>query len=251
MSRFILIVIVVLLGAAPLGGARAFADTEAVGGFTVGVNDDVPWQQVSRPEPVKQEDPNGGGVMTIGERPLTYQVYFNQAYAAVPVIPDAEYMTIIVAGGTFALDLRDVEHLPTEMRNFVVDPADGHPIPLMKFVGDAAGYYQPIDGLYVQSGGADCTSMCIVKPGKIVQVQTGDKITAPSKGICIWCLLNSQGLLLVSPVLDQSKHAEDFTWLVSWEKNQGASATVGAAATPTRLSWAFFNPGPGCHRGPG
>jgi hypothetical protein len=249
MRRFAVIVIVMLLGLAPLIGIGTARATEEVNGFTLGNTPFEPWEGVSQPRAVKQEPLRGGKVAEAPSLVQPYEVYFGESFAAVPVVEQAEFMLVVVEDGVFALDLRNVEGLSHGPGLFIVDPSGGAKIAYMDYTGiESEGFYVP-NGAYVQDASGDCVSMCVISAESFVQVKSGDKIIAPRAGICVWCLLSEKGLLLVAPVLENSADAPPFSWLAGWMAHQGDKGNSNRSATPTIMGWAF-NPPPGCHRGP-
>jgi hypothetical protein len=212
-------------------------------------------------------------VSPLGEAILQpYSVYFFEDYAAVPMITDftTEFMVVLVQMGNFTLDVSSA----TE-NGIVVFPAEDvaeKRIPLMKAVLGGSGEPEPpyytATGDHLIVDGDECTRVCPIPAGEIVQIKPGDRVVAREGALCLYCLLNSnfstadeddpsnlddRGLLQVFPLLAAGSDPESFSWIQDWLKDQGIQ---GSGATPSAQSgrqgmvgWAYFNPGSNCVRG--
>jgi hypothetical protein len=275
MRRLFILATVALLGILPLvvGRASVAAQEGEETTFDIITTDDVAWQSVSRPRPVTQEAPSGGAGTTPIKQLQQYEVYFGEEWAGVPVIENAELMVVVVEQGTFVLDLAPDEVVaPSGPATFVVHPSDEAAIPTMTRLAvppDPGPYYEPTGVNVKDASGDDCTSMCLIPEKEIVQVKPGDTILAREGAICIWCLINQdgdpegdQGLLLVTPVVSATGFdTGEFSWVSSWDAAAAGSeittvqvvadGTTSMSGEPVKMGWAYFNPGPGCHRGHG
>ena len=233
--------------------ALAGAPAAAQGGdpeFRFGENPDA-WEGVSRPLPPSDQGvappPQGESVLQ------PYAVAFAEEYAAVPEMVrfTPEFMVVVVQEGYFGLDAGDGEEA------LVVFPAAGEPIPFMTERSDAAPFYELVSPpSFVQAAGdGDCTTACPVPPGTVVQVKPGDRIVAGEGALCVWCLLNANGvekdetgLLEVFPLLPPGGNLDEFSWVRAWDASVPSSAATPSATTggATR-GWASgFNPPTSC-----
>ena len=249
MRRLLVIITVMLLGVAPLvipGLPAAAQDKDS--DFKLGPNHGD-WAEVARPEPRQ-----GLGTSIDGRLLQPYDVYFNMPFAAVPPINNAdtmaETMVVEIQAGAFALEVLDEG-------TFIVNRPDGSPIEFLEILPDDP-FYLPT-GTYVRdTNGNVCTHMCAIPLKTAVQLEPGDITFATGGSVCIWCLLeqagktDQTGLLLVSAVLDQEpENLESFSWVRSWERTQGASATPEQSTQSpvdgrqVAFSWAF-NPQARC-----
>ena len=272
MRSLLVIVTVVLLAFAPLGGLTVWAQGgDEVDEAFMGV------EVVENAAPMEQLDEFLGTSGSLREQLKTgHRVTFENSgemRAHIPEIEESEFMAVYVYSGEFVLDI-----MPPI--SYIVDTADDRAIRTLniKEEGIVAHYTlnESEGGQLENEKGAPCTQMCTVpapkKGGQLVpedertaiQLLPGDWVLAPAGGICVWCLLNAYeetgttGELYVYPLTD-----EEF----SWAKAQvtGAAATpalqgtlgeestvtdLGAPSTAEPLSniaaWAFFNPAPNC-----
>lgn len=272
MRRLFILVVVALLGITPVVIQPAFAQ-EGDPDWPRGA-ENTRWSGVSLPQAPSTEavpaPPLGDSILQ------PYSIYFFEDYAAVPEITDftTEFMVIVVQMGQFTLDVAS----STE-DGIVVFPAEDAAekrIPLMKPVVGTSGAPEPpyydATGAYLEVDGIECTRVCPVPAGEIVQVKPGDRVVAREGALCLYCLSNSnfttteeehptnvddKGLLQVFPLLKAGSDPESFSWIQDWLKSQeGIGADQGSSATPSAQSgrqgmvgWAFFNPASNCTRG--
>lgn len=242
-------VVYALLGVALV--ALSGAPVVAQGGepeFEFGKNP-AAWEGVGRPLPPSDQaalaPPGGDAVVQPFAVPLA------EEYAAVPEITrfTPEFMLVVVQKGYLALDVGDGEAA------LVVFPADDAPIPFMTERGESAPYYElAAPERFVQDvGGSDCIAACPIPPDTVVQVKPGDRIVAGEGALCLWCLLNSNGvekdetgLLQVFPLLAPGEDPESFSWIRDWDESAiSAAATPSATTGGTTRGWAF-NPATRC-----
>lgn len=256
-----------LLGSTVLLGVQAPAVAQGGTTFEIITTEDVPWERVSRPRPVSEDEPVGGAGTSPIEKVQQYEVYFAEEAAAVPAIENAEFMLIAVQQGTFVLDLAPestAERSPAGA--FLVHPSGGEPIPVMTRTNYAepGPHYIPA-GANVQDASGDCINMCLIPAEVAVEVKPGDRIVAQEGAICLWCLLNQtavegdeQGLLLVSPVVSVMAESGSFSWTTAWDDTTasfnaqtqtvrvGSEGTDSMSGEPVKMGWALFNPGTNC-----
>ncbi len=216
--------------------------------FRFGANPDA-WEGVSRPLP-----PSDQGVMPPPQGDTVLQPYavaFAEEFAAVPEITrfTPEFMVVVVQEGYFGLDAGDGEEA------LVVFPAEGAPIPFMTERSEYAPFYELASpASFVQDAdGADCTGAWPVPPGTVGQVKPGDRIVAGEGALCLWCLLNTNGvekdetgLLEVFPLLPPGENLESFSWVRDWDESAPTeTATPSALTAGTTRGWAF-NPATRC-----
>lgn len=280
MRRRLLLVLVILCGLVPLAASPVIAqDTPA---WEFGAPNTL-WEGVSRPEPPATEAALPPPLSLQTMQP--YAVRFDTDYASVPAITSqpTEFLVIVVREGQFAIDSTPpagVTLTGTET-GIVIYPAGSQPIPLMEPVMEGgawvAPYYQVVPNSHLQiSPDVDCLAACPLPPNTIAQANVGDIIVTQPGAICVYCLLNQnfdaltpatatddQGLLDVFALVSASGAMdpdEDFSWIKAWESSQGVPhdtvlrdtipAMTGDADSLIR-GWAYLNPHPGCHRGPG
>lgn len=259
MRRFFILAIVALLGALPFATAsRSVLAQQPPASLA--------WEGIGAPaasaSKAALEQFLGAGLgesaddNSLVARLAAYEVPFNQELAHVPEIPDngAEFMIVVVQTAEFALLVYD--------ETLVVDPATPRQVEIL----NGLEYPQAPEQIYFERSGTylkdendgNCESMCTILPGTAVLLLAGDRIIAPAGHECYYCLLNGDsGSLLVYPLL---RAGHDFSWtehrlaaLASASGDSGArQLDDGATEAPSgMMAWAFFNPGPGCHRGPG
>lgn len=241
MRRHVLFLLVALLAATPFAGLPASAQ-EGGSDYQIGLEYDS-WAGVGRPEPLP------GALPTNGEILQPYEVYFSEDYAAVPEIPDSEFMIVKIMEGSFAL-------APGDEGTFIVDPADGQPIRYLEEIPDEP-YFLPTDRYVRDTADQPCASVCAIPLRTAVQVTTGSTITVREGSLCLWCLLNTnadrqdKGLLIVSVLLPQDFTPAEFSWTQSWMEAQGNGSQASAApnSAPVTLGWALFNPQARCRGG--
>lgn len=270
MRRLSLVLLIILIGALPLGSAALAAqateneDWVNVAQPTVG----APLGQLDRLEAVLAYQGNTDlekAVSEIRESLIArndtanggYVVSFLQRLAHAPEMPgsgdsSAEFMAVYVRSGEFVLD--NLGPSP-----FFVLPGDArdaiHTFNATLSDGDAVAHYT-LDGKIA------CAGMCTITPPMAVQVLEDDWIIAPENELCVWCLLNqnassgqSTGILYVYPLFTD---AGEFSWIQSWNSAQ-ESMTSGATpiASPsaasdedtlpvTMMGWGMFNPAGNC-----
>jgi hypothetical protein len=262
MRRLLILVVIALLGVAPFAGV-SFAAQEVGGGD---------WADVAQPtlgaplsllgklqRTLKSEFPDQATFVDEARSSLAtrnkiansgYVVSFLQRLAHVPDIATAEWMAVYVRSGEFVLDNMGPDP-------FFVVPGDARES-IQKFEvnhTDGTVFRYTLDGNFA------CAGVCSVTPPMAVQVLENDWIIAPSKELCVWCLLNqnassgqSTGILYVYPLFTTD---EEFSWIQSWNNFQAAAEV---AATPPSLhsggsdqepmtgvvGWAMFNPAGNC-----
>lgn len=271
MRSLLVIITVVLLGVAPLGGLTVLAQDSG----------DEAWMGVTISEnaaPMGELDAYLGTTGSLRARMKQgHRVTFENSgemHAHIPEVPEAGFMAVYVNAGEFVLDVMT----PT---SFIVDPAGGRTLSRLTITGDANVAYYSLNEAspeaVMNEDDQPCTEMCTVPPPRAngqlvsedertaVQLLPGDWILAPAGGLCVWCLLNTYavegttGELFVYPLSD-----EEFAWAqaasaAATPSVQGSSATGAIAviqddaATSEPLSnslaWAFFNPAPNCRSG--
>lgn len=287
MRDLFILITVALLGIAPLGGRSVLAQ-EA---------EDEAWSNVARPTSGAQLEwldelqaslttfgaqEQAGDVQSIRDRlvqeePRTgYVVTFQEQFAHIPEIPEAELMAVYVRSGEFVLDNMGPEP-------FTVVPGGGRTVAEMNITGDDQEAHYTLDeaqARYLQNeNGAPCTDVCVVTPQTntestpriALQLLEGDWALFPGQELCVWCLLNSYakagettGILYVYPLLAAGVTAEDFSWIRNWDEDPkpeylGISASAitapaldGSGTTESLsgvMAWAFFNPAPNCRSG--
>jgi hypothetical protein len=99
---------------------------------------------------------------------------------------------------------------------------------------DAAPFYELVSPpSFVQAaGGGDCTTACPVPPGTVVQVKPGDRIVAGEGALCVWCLLNANGV-----EKDETGLLEVFPLLPpvgTWTSSAGSAPGTPACPLPRR-----------------
>jgi hypothetical protein len=267
-ALFFLATVALLGSTALLGGqAPAVAQGGQVTTFEIITTEDVPWERVSRPRPVSEDEPVGGAGTTPIEKIQEYEVFFDEEAAAVPAVDNAEFMLVAVQQGTFVLDLAPASTAERSAAGaFLVHPSGGEPIPMMAPTGYAEpGPHYITAGGNVQDASGDCTSMCVIPADVAVRVKPGDRIVAREGAICLWCLLNQtavegdeKGLLLVSPVVQVAAEVEGFSWTTAWDATvtsfgaQTKTVHVGfegpdsMSGEPVKMGWALLNPGTSC-----
>ena len=235
-----LVFLAALLALTPLGVAPAMAQDQSQGdgaNYRIGQQHDD-WAGVSRPAPLPGAFPTDGGVLQ------PYEIYFSEDYAAIPEIPDTEFMVVRVMEGDFVL-------ATGKQGTFVVHPEGGQPIQYM----DEIPYkpYFVVRDAYVQdTAGQVCISVCGIPLDSAVQLKPGDVAVLQSDSICLWCVLNERaevadtGLLIASVLLEQGMMPDEFSWVESWEATQGEGVVSSEdQATPVAMAWAF-NPQARC-----
>jgi hypothetical protein len=287
MRTLLLIITIVAFGAAPLGTLSVSAQGSE--GWV-----DEAWDNVARPTlgaPLEMLDEFQKGLATFGadqqardvqgirdrlaqeKRQTGYVVTFQETFAHIPEIPEAELMAVYVRSGEFVLDNMGPQP-------FTVVPAGGRQVSTLQIKGDdQEAHYQLIkgDAGYAQDeNGNPCTDVCVIDPQSktestpriALQLLEGDWVLLPGKELCVWCLLNqyaaagqTTGILFVYPLLSPTVSDEGFTWIRAWDADPEAQAL----ATPSAeiiapdstsavrdepisdiLAWAFFNPAPNC-----
>jgi hypothetical protein len=248
MRRWISLFIVMVIGLARLALLPAAAQEQQEWQF--GKNgEEVRWSGVSRPLPPADPVPAPPGGAQVMQ---PYSVFFSEDYAAVPVVPDAEFMVIVVKQGSFALDLMppDLNVKPSDPEAFLVQPIDG-PIPILNRVSGEP-YYENSNDVVLRDG-SPCVSMCVIPVQTAVRIREGDKVVAKEGAICLYCLLNSsvdatdQGLFDVYVLRDAGSNPQDFSWIRNWEDEQKLQSQTSDA--PLVRAWAYLNPGSGCKDG--
>jgi hypothetical protein len=292
MRRLFVLVAVALLGTTPLAGWPVVAQEEGSGEWV-----DEAWDNVARPTAGAPPELLDGllnrsqevgtaqqteDIETIRDRLLDqepqagYVVQFLQNFAHIPEIPEAEMMAVYVRSGEFVLENRGPEPFT------VVPGGDGIINTLnVEIEGDdqVAHYTEkPEDeAVLLDRYGNPCTNLCEVDPpasqdgpGLALQLLEEDWVLLPGEELCIWCLLNqfavenlTSGTLYVYPLLVQEATMDEFSWVQSWDDDQGngqgaralpaeeiatlhqdSSATDQAASTIR--AWAYFSPAPNC-----
>jgi hypothetical protein len=208
------------------------------------------------------------------ETPQTgYVVTFEQTFAHIPEIPEAELMAVYVRSGEFVLDNMGPDP-------FIVVSSGGRTVNSLQITGDdQEAHYELIEGeaAYVQNENAkECSGVCVIDPRSntenpsriALQILEGDWVLLPAKELCVWCLLNqyaakgqTSGILYVYPLMARGAGPEGFTWIEEWDSRQVArteatpsaemmdpDSTSAARNEPISdiLAWAFFNPAPNC-----
>lgn len=250
MHRLAILATVTLLGLAPLMGPVAAQDSTPDTGsglhmFEFGPNAGR-WDQVSRPMILAGKSTAFASSSAL----QPFDVAFNEQYAAVPPITNAEFMIVEIVAGEFALEV-------PQDGNFIVDRPDGSPIEYLQIVPDEP-YYLPTGTFVLDVSSSLCTHFCAIPVGKAVKLQAGDRTIAQAGSICIWCFLNAPGAV-VGPGLmriyvllaqDASGDLRPFSWIEDWDRNQAAPSTPEARVPSTMLAWAF-NPQARCRSGGG
>jgi hypothetical protein len=287
MRSLLVAITVVLLAIAPLSSLTVWAQ-EGQGWV------DEAWDNVARPTlgaPIEMLEELQNELASFGaerqardvedirdrlarETPQTgYVVTFEQTFAHIPEIPEAELMAVYVRSGEFVLDNYGPEP-------FTVVPGEGRTVSALKFSGDEKeAHYELIEGEaeYVQNeNGNECSGVCVIDPRSTteqtprvaLQLLEGDWVLLPGKELCVWCLLNqyaakgqTTGILYVYPLMSRGVGPEGFTWIEEWDSRQAArieatpsaemiapDSTSAARNEPVSdiLAWAFFNPAPNC-----
>jgi hypothetical protein len=288
MRGLLVIITVVLLGGAPLGGLTA----RAQGGPDEG------WNNIARPTagaPLERLDELYSSLNSLGamdqaedvqsirsrlvdaDPQMGYVISFLQPLSHIPEIPEAELMAVYVRSGEFILDNMGPDP-------FTVIPGGDGTINTVTIGGDEQVAYYTVNegasGLLQNENNQDCTGYCVVTPPPFgaanepriaLQLMEGDWVILPGAELCVWCLFNQHlgagvttGILYVFPLLPATVSNEEFTWIQQWDaapqpEYQQASnpttltATMDGSGTDEPLlgvmSWAYFNPAPSCRSG--
>lgn len=283
MPRVFILATVALLAFAPLGGHSVAARQSAQTPPAESADGEWAWDGVSIEGPLAGEEneraraplseflgiqgSQQGGGRDFGAQLDTFRVPFQNRdgleKAFIPEVIGAEFMVVIVETGEFVLDVKGPG-------SYVVDPVadSGEPADIEIMIGEISDdrlriYYEPTGHVILDERGEPCHTLCTVLPGFAVHVTEGDRIIAPAGAICVWCLLNGnrveaqveEGVLTVFPRL---RNGQEFSWAQEDRRAaevaaraQPRSTPTASATAPLMRAWAFFSPGPGCHRGPG
>lgn len=284
MRSLLVIITVVLLGVAPLGGLTVWAQEEP----------DEAWNNVARPTvgaPIEMLDELQSNLTALDAKEQAsevqsiregladnvasqtgYVISFLEPFAHIPEIPEAELMAVYVRSGEFIFDNMGPEP-------FTVIPGDDGKVSTVKIEGDDQVAYYTVNeddsGLLQNEKNELCTGYCVVtppigaanEPRIALQLLAGDWVILLGGELCVWCLFNQHlapdvttGILYVFPLLPKGVNAEEFTWIEQWDaaprpelQESSASATPdGSAQVDSQsgvMAWAFYNPAPNCRTG--
>jgi hypothetical protein len=250
MQRLVVLVIIALLGIAPIGivGRSASAQESSTPtpadcvpkGELKAENEEDPWSGVCRPIP---EDATIS--LPNDQKMQPYAVAFKDEFAATELIGDgtedqrtAEFMIVRVTEGSFAIDVETDGQ--GNAQQVVVSTAQDHIETLTPWVEAPPHYGTPApNGVPLTVNGEVCTRACPVDPDVPVLLVPGDIAVAEQGALCIYCLLHGNtGLLEVFVVLDPGSGPQDFTWITDWDRSPSTASTE-----PAVMAWAFLNPG--------
>jgi hypothetical protein len=265
MRRLVVLVIITLLGIAPIGivdGSASAQDSPtqqlancSLIDYSPAVEDgenapSLPWEAVCRPI---AEDATLPAPHLQTMQP--YAVPFKEQFAATELIgdgaedqPTAEFMVVLVKEGSFALDLETDKQ--GNAQQVVVSTIQDHIETLTPWTPTKPHYSTPSpNGAPLTVNGEVCTRACPVDPDVPVLLMPGDFAVAEQGALCIYCLLNNnEGLLEVFVLLDDGIDSQGFTWITAWDDAAEAAtaATPSASAEPVLKAWAYFNPPTRC-----
>jgi hypothetical protein len=155
-------------------------------------------------------------------------------------------MVVVVREGSFALDVKD-----QNSASIVVYGA-GADVPRLN------DFNRESEPFYVPSEDEPCPQVCQLSPGDEVMLAPGDVVVAAQGGICVYCLLdtdgqrqNERGLLEVFALRGESDDPQTFSWIESWDRAaEGQLPVIARRASPgTIRGWAFFDPATRCKDG--
>ena len=265
MRRFVLLLLVVLLGSGAVGAGAWSASAQQLERIEdcpplkvppqlgLGVEESYYWEGVCQPIPPDERVPAPIGGDLIMQ---PYTVYLAEDFAAIPDASSGqfrpEYMVVVVRKGTFALDVKDGS--PGKIDVY----GAGNEIPLLSPFDDREPYYaaRPREVLTDREGNP-CVRGCEVPPNTVVQLGPGDRVVAEEGAICVYCLLGTNevrgdetGLLEVFVLRQLGDDPSTFSWIESWNRAERAELPlVRRSDSPTVLGWAYFDPKTGCKDG--
>jgi hypothetical protein len=252
MRRLVVLIIIALLGIAPIGivGRSASAQgssTPTSEDCKLPYNPEVPWSGVCRP--IREDATDAAPFQP-------YAVEFKAEFAATEVIgngtEDQAQATEVIGNGTE--DQAQAEFMVVHVKagNFVLDLDRGSQPVVVSTSQNQIDTRTPWDEVTpyattagpLMFNGAVCTLGCPVSPGEPVLLVPGDVAIAEKGALCLYCLLHGNtGLLEVFVLLPQGSGPEDFTWIRDWDNFGAPPATPSASTEPAVMAWAFLNPG--------